>query len=563
MNAVSHLPRLWRTLRHVPPHMLWARAGYILRCKYYASPFNGLAELWHNQPEDALPLTLKIQPKPLWEGNASHGQAIAQGRFTFVGHELPLGLPPRTWLPPQAKALWTFHLHYHEWLADLHAADELQAARTLLTDWMDTFATWHAVAWHPYPLSLRLVAWMEYRAWLLDGAGETFSTRFDDLLLAQARHLRNNVEYWLGGNHVIKNLKALVYAGICLSDHETVLMESLAGLLRELQHQILPDGLHYERSPAYHAQVLEDMVAVTALLRKAGGVPPHLLDVMEKMGTALNILRHPDGTLTQFNDGDTGDALRLTQLAKRAGAEKAASAWLTSGGYVRLQRGKTVLLMNAGKVGPDENPGHAHADTLSFELSFMGEKLIVNNGTYAYQHAQRNLWRGTSRKSTVTVDGENSAEVWSTFRVGRRPDTVTCEVRNLHEGDGAVQAGHNGYRHLGIRHARKVVLSADGTMLRGEDTLTRSKRGRKAHKVIAGFVLAPDVACKLESDEQALLTLPNGKQARLAIRGGRLDSRTIPYAAHFGEEQETTQILIHTRLTGDSTKIEWLLKATA
>lgn len=162
MNVVARGFRLWRTVRHIPWRMLWARVAYKLRCRYYASPLFGLRDLWKD--DTAQKPTLKVVPKPMVTGKAERGAEIVQGRWAFVGMALPLGTPPRTWFPPQASALWVFHLHYHEWLADLRAAGDVELARRLVADWMAVCGHWHKVAWHPYPLSLRVVAWLEQRA---------------------------------------------------------------------------------------------------------------------------------------------------------------------------------------------------------------------------------------------------------------------------------------------------------------------------------------------------------------------------------------------------------------
>ncbi len=534
--------------------MLRARLLYKLRCRFYASPLHGLTHITADLPQAAW----KHIPPDLWGGHAALGQQIAAGEWTFLAHTLPLGTPPRTWFPPNASALWMFNLHYHDWLGHLRSANDKSTARLLIENWMDVCGPWHPVAWHPYPLSLRLVNWITHGPWLLadEPTDSSFAVIFRQLLTEQVRHLEANIEHWLGGNHVIKNLKALVYAGACLVGQEKTLLHAVAQLLQELRIQIHEDGGHYEASPTYHAQVLQDIVDIIAVLRKAGGAPDILSDTANSMANALQTWRHPDGTLALFNDGDTGDAAHLTKLIKKAGADETTSA-LPNTGYVRLARKDTVLILDAGKVGPDENPGHAHADTLSFELSWHGEKLIINGGTYAYQHAKRNTYRGTAAHSTVLVDKTNSADVWGVFRVGRRPIDVGFDAKNLLRGDAAVLAWHDGYRHLGVTHTRKILMAADGSMVRGEDDL----RCTSKHKILGYFHLHPDVQARLENDDTARLTLPSGSAVLFTIRGGRLDIRDSHYAPQFGVLQATRALVIHPHPKEVSPHMEWLIKA--
>ena len=109
---------------------------------------------------------------------------------------------------------------------------------------------------------------------------------------------------------------------------------------------------------------------------------------------------------------------------------------------------------------------HAHAGTLSFELSLDGRRVLVNSGISTYENdAERLRQRGTAAHNTVQVAGRDSSEVWSAFRVARRVRTVTVEVHD----DLAtlcVDAQHDGYRRLGIRHQRTWRLLPDGLEVR-------------------------------------------------------------------------------------------------
>jgi len=73
---------------------------------------------------------------------------------------------------------------------------------------------------------------------------------------------------------------------------------------------------------------------------------------------------------------------------------------LTGSGYVRLQIGPAVMIADVGEIGPDHLPGHAHADTLSFELSLRGQRVLVNGGTSTYEVGAERLRSGEPRPTT-------------------------------------------------------------------------------------------------------------------------------------------------------------------
>src|SRR5690606_28910828 len=116
-------------------------------------------------------------------------------------------------------------------------------------------------------------------------------------------------------------------------------------------------------------------------------------------------------------------------------------------GYVRIEGACAVVFLDVGRVGPDYLPGHAHADTLSFEMSIGRRRVIVNSGTSVYGvSVERERQRGTAAHNTVVVDGENSSEVWSGFRVARRARPVDLSIKT---GNGVVvECGHDGYYRL-------------------------------------------------------------------------------------------------------------------
>ena len=73
-----------------------------------------------------------------------------------------------------------------------------------------------------------------------------------------------------------------------------------------------------------------------------------------------------------------GEARRLSDLVSYAAGlgiaapgERRPIEHLRQSGYVSVNRGPWSLIFDVANVGPDYIPGHAHADTLAFELRSM------------------------------------------------------------------------------------------------------------------------------------------------------------------------------------------------
>lgn len=368
--------------------------------------------------------------------------------------------------------LWLYNAHYFDDLVANSAEERRHWHRALLDRWIRENPPGHGNGWEPYPTSRRIVNWIK---WAL--AGNLLSAEALHSLGVQARWLRRRLESHLMGNHLWVNGKALVFAGAFIKGEEgqAWLRKGLALLRRELAEQVLPDGGHFERSPMYHALMVEDLLD---LIQLAARYPGQLCEAdvtdwrtsVRQMLKWLRVMTHPDGEIAFFNDAamDIAPCLKaIESYASAVGLETSigtlgALEVLPYSGYVRLSVGPAVLIADVAPLGPDYMPGHGHADTLSFELSLHGRRVLVNGGTSTYEaNAERLRQRGTASHNTVIVDDADSSEVWSSFRVARR--ARVHGVSWAQAGDVLeLQAKHDGYRRLlgGITHSRHWQLTS-------------------------------------------------------------------------------------------------------
>ncbi|MCI0658170.1 MAG: heparinase II/III family protein, partial [Acidobacteria bacterium] len=317
------------------------------------------------------------------------------------------------------------------------------------------------------------------------------------------------------GNHLFANAKALVFAGTFFDREEARSWRNkgIQILEREVPEQVLADGGHFERSPMYHSLILEDLLD---LINLAQVYPPALPDpkliqtwlaAAQHLRGWLRAMCHPDGEIALFNDAAFEIACSPRELdayARRLGLAdiregKGCIEALSASGYIRLKRGPAVALLDVGAIGPDHLPGHAHADTLSFELSLYGQRVLVNSGTSCYGNTPERLrQRGTAAHTTVTVDGQDSSEVWGGFRVARRARPLGLKLENLGE-TLRVECGHDGYRRLSGKpvHRRSWEL--------GERAFLIHDRIDGAFKeAVARFHLHPTVTvCDYDEDRQS------------------------------------------------------------
>lgn len=407
-------------------------------------------------------------------------EANAAGTFELLARTRHLG-DPAAWDAADADQLWRYHLHYWEWAWAFAAhPDRLWARAAFARLWRSwkaatTVGRWDA--WSPYVVSLR--------AWVMCGVhdslvgGSEGETGFVDDIALHAGFAAANLERDVGGNHLIKNLKALMGTGVFLGDHRLVARAS-GCLARQIAVQVRGDGGHFELSPSYHCQVLGDLLDVGRLLAAAGAAPvPGLDEAVAAMRAWLGTMMLPDGHVPLLNDCIPLDARRLGALAPTTPPPQPL-IMLEPSGYAVVRLGPWHLVADVGRPCPPGLPAHAHADTLSFVLCADGRP-VVDTGTSEYGAGPRRRYeRSTAAHNTVEVDGIDSTEVWGAFRAGRRARAVVERARSS-PAEVVLTAGHDGYRHLRGRpvHRRTWRVTPE------EVTITDEVLGTGHHTIVA------------------------------------------------------------------------------
>ena len=465
----------------------------------------------HPEPDlsAAPPLNAKFHAETPFP--AYYTSYLKKNQFCFLNEKRKGG--PGLWNDPSAGKLWLYNLHYFDYLRQKNIPE--QDAYNLISSWINENPPAHGNGWEPYTISLRIVNWIKYH--ISSGKLPDEAVRS---LAVQARHLSRRLEYHLMANHLLANAKALIFAGMFFSgpEAEKWLNKGIEIYSEQLPEQILQDGFHFELSPMYHSIVLEDLLDVFNICRVIS-----LKDFIKRMLKCLNTATAPDGTLFLFNDAAKGIALSPDRLVKYSEAlgikqeyadgKHTGSEDLPFSGYARLSSGGWTAFCDGGRIGPDYQPGHSHADTLSFELWHEKQPLIADSGTALYIDGEiRKAQRSTAGHNTITVDGNNSSQVWSAHRVAARAGITARSF-----GGDVFSAAHDGYGK--IIHLRHWHISPSGMEItdsiyeKDRQCAILKNRPRKKHKICSYLHFAPGIKCRLAGSASAELICGNKKFA--------------------------------------------------
>ena len=465
---------------------------------------------------------------------------LSAGRFTFLNHSENLGWPPE-WVRTDLPKLWRYQLHYFDYLWAL----DYDGARSVVGDWMARHDLRKGrVGWEPYPTSVRLMNWCGYFLGKFGDRTRGDAAFRDELrkhISLQTDWLMRTVETHLMGNHLLENAAALGIVGSCF-EGPAADRWCRAGrrlLAEQIGEQILADGFHFERSPMYHLRMTYLLVVLLAAGRD--GLREIVREPLGRMLSALAMVRHPDGGIALLNDSSLRACHGPGELIESAGrllgqpgssGDCPRGPWaLPDAGYFGFRGADgSYVICDAGPIGPDYIPGHAHGDMLSFELSLGGQRVIVDAGVHDYEAGDmRRYCRSTRAHNTVEINGQDQCEFWDAFRVARRgrPRDVVWEPA---ADDFRLSAWHDGYRRLRGRpvHRREFVWRP------GRLRIVDCCRATIAQQVAAGLHLHPD--CRIGNmDGRVATILHPGGHFEIALEGsGKLSIEDSWYCPEFG-----------------------------
>lgn len=467
---------------------------------------------------------------------------LAAHRFTFLGHPVDHGeriawsrdpVSGREWgcgfsldIPYRGpgrlgdiKLPWELNKHQYfftlgkaAWLTD-DPSPAMEIVRQI-DQWIEDNPCHCGINWiDALQVGTRAVSWIMAYPFYADLCDASFQRRLAGSLAQHILFVEKHLSTGrFANNHLIGEAAALVAGGLFLDCRQSRrwLEKGLALLEEAMERQVTSDGVHAERSVAYHRFILDHYHLVSGILTPNGrSLPAATRRGMERMSDFLMDVLYPDGSAPAFGDGDDArgiwfradcpadfrSLLALGAVLFERGDFKAAAGGLTEdvfwllgnegvakfrdltaqfpahtsaaypeGGYYVMRGGwgtsDPVLVFDCGPLG--HGPArHGHADALSFQLSAGGYSFLVDPGAFSYNldYQWRDAFRSTRAHNTVVVDGQDQSVPgdrmsWKSMAVARSRRWVTTRWFDLADGE------QDGYCRLPdpVTHRRVVVF---------------------------------------------------------------------------------------------------------
>ena len=384
--------------------------------------------------------------------------------------------------------LWRYNFHYMDYLLQEDISQEM--ALQLIDEYIDQSDT-NIEGLASYTIALRGINWIKFLCLhkiSIDKVNASLYTHYQILM--------RNIEYHLLGNHLLENGFSLLWGGVYFQDR-LMIDKGVDIILSELDEQVLCDGAHFELSPMYHCIILDRLLDCINLLencdfnfRNRRSLELKMVEKSTLMLSWLETIIYRDGSIPLLNDSAmeiAPSACELFSYAKRLGIKWCSKIELIDSGYYKLITSRAECIVDVGEILASYIPGHSHADTFNFELRINGVPIIVDPGVSTYEKNEiRQRERSTAWHNTVVAGEQNSSDVWGGFRVGKR-----AKVTILNKSYNLIEAIHDGYSKIGLKHRRRFELN-DSELIVNDEMVTQSKNPISTY---AMFHLHPLVMC--------------------------------------------------------------------
>ncbi|MFA7306419.1 MAG: heparinase II/III family protein [Hyphomicrobium sp.] len=515
-----------------------------------------------------------IVPQELRAADPSFWSEVAHGHFGLASQIADLkGASPFRVQPPSLA--WARELHGFGWLRHLAATEEEEAeaaARELVLDWIALRNTASGIAYEPEIVGRRLISWIAQAGMLLENLD---ARSYSAVMSSMGQQIVTLKATWRSAPDGIPRLIcliALVLSDLAVSGHDRQLKDAQEALIEELRRQILEDGGHVSRSASVLADLILDLLPLGQCFHSRGRQPPEEISASVKKSLGfLRFMRLGDGMLARFNGVSTGSPATVATVLGYSGSDLEVPAKARASGYVRLERGDTVIVADVGSPPPLEMATEAQAGALSFELSSR-QYLVLANGGFPGPADQS--WvaaaRATASHNTLVLAETSSSRLVRhpqlEAMIGgmpiKGPDNVFSASGDK-DGHVFINTSHDGYlKRFGLIHSRRLSLSADGNRLEGVDAL-RPPKGQLRLKTdlpyAIHFHLHPDCLCTLDQPTVCRVKLPDGRVWIFSTKDAALTIEESIFYVDSAGPRPSLQIVLRGTTFGE-TDVHWSMR---
>lgn len=341
-------------------------------------------------------------------------------------------------------------------------------------------------------------------------------------------------------------------------------------LARQIQVQVMDDGVHWEQSPMYHNEVLKCYLEVLRVAALCGDVfPDFVLEKVRAMAYADRIWQMPDGSQPPCGDSDVTDLRDVLTVcglwfqdpvlksggfthmdyegvwdygmaavaeyeSLPAAFPKDTHAWLKDSGnwYLRSDWGRDAdyLHLRCGSLGG----GHGHFDKCHMDLVAAGETILTDPGRFTYVDGEaRRAFKSAKAHNSLTVDGSEYTRCLDSWGVEGLLPALPGNMSRRGEFT-LMECSHLGYMDRGVFVERRILCIGTKIYL-----VMDTCYGSGEHSIRQQYHLAPGLTATEEQGRNGFSV--RGEHSRVtflcASDGAVMEEEEFGISRHYNQRE--------------------------
>ena len=356
----------------------------------------------------------------------------------------------------------------------------------------------------------------------------------------------------------IEDIKAY-YLGSFISDDSK--RHSLDLILNLIKSQVDINGFHKSYNPLEHAMFINNLYEIKSILlfftkSDSKDLNFHILN----MTSLLINLIHKDGSIALFNGSNNykiNEINNIIKLSKDIKIKEVSS--VENGLAIYASKNKKVYL-EVVKPTSSSIYQKIHAGTLSFEFSFLNEKIITNCGSIDTQlNSKSQYLKFSAAHSTIILNNTNVFNLSQKNYIKELPKTILHEAKN--NIDHIIwTSSHDGYlKRYNKIIKREIYIYKDMDKISGKDIILNTKINSKKDIYTIRFHLMPKTISAISNNKKTVFIKTKKNQSWIFKSESRLSIENSIYINNENKIEQSKQIVINGIIKDKNITEEWTL----
>lgn len=449
------------------------------------------------------------------------------------------------------------------WLFTIDLKSSSEVTQSIINRWIDKNHRYNDHNWDLNVLSKRIISWISNSKLTYDNGNDNYKYKFNFSIKKQINHLINEINSSQLYNDKMFGCTAIILCGLSFKD-ENYLSYGRKLLKDIINYSFDDEGFPKTRNFRQLIFFLKHFVLIRELFKDAQHeIPDYLNEIIFYAGQGYNLLWQKSKQSILYNGSQELNNDEFDKYLKTNGYKFNSETNLI-GGYAQLSNKQIFITMDLGNPPEKKFSNNYQSGALSFEFSYLGEKVICNSGYFQkLSHRLNSISRLSVSHSTLNIDNCSSVSFNSTkdgSKIINRGFNILSRKINKKSDCWVISGAHDSYlKNYGLIHERELKYYDKTNTLNGLDILKKSKDNNKYDFEIR-FHLYPGAKVTKTIDRKTILIEINNSGWKFSCFDDFIDIETGLYFGKKNKYIENTNIFIYGKTSIDNKNINWELK---